>query len=38
VLALQKTLRGEREPERRAEEPVLDQLRGAMMRLKGSFF
>jgi hypothetical protein len=28
----------EREPERRAEEPVLEQLRGAMMRLKGSFF
>jgi serine/threonine protein kinase len=38
VLALQKTLRGEREPERRADAPVLEQLRGAMLRLKGSFF
>ena len=38
VLALQKTLRGEREPERRADAPVLEQLRGAVLRLKGSFF
>src|SRR3954463_16015526 len=38
VLALQKTLRGEREPERRADAPVLEQLRGAMLRLKESLF
>ena len=38
VFALQKTLRGEREPERRGDAPVLEQLRGAMLRLKESFF
>ena len=38
VLALQKTLRGETEPERRADAPVLDQLWGAVLRFKGSLF
>jgi len=38
VLALQKTLRGEKEPERRTEQPVLDQLWGAVLKFKGSFF
>jgi serine/threonine protein kinase len=40
VLALQKTLRGELEPERGADEerPVLDQLWGRVLRFKGSFF
>jgi hypothetical protein len=38
VLALQKTLRGEVEPERRAETPVLDQLWGRVLKFKGSFF
>lgn len=38
VLALQKTLRGEKEPERRADAPMLDQLWGAVLRFKGSRF
>jgi hypothetical protein len=38
VLALQKTLRGELEPGRRAEAPVLDQLWGRVLKFKGSFF
>jgi hypothetical protein len=36
VLALQKALRGEREPERRVDEPVLEQLWGAVLRFTGS--
>jgi eukaryotic-like serine/threonine-protein kinase len=36
VLALQKALRGEREPERRVDEPVRDQLWGAVLRFTGS--
>jgi hypothetical protein len=38
VLALQKTLRGEAEPERRADEPVLGELWGRVLKFKGSFF
>ena len=38
VLALQKTLRGEKEPERRVDAPVLEQLWGAVVKFKGSFF
>jgi serine/threonine protein kinase len=38
VLALQKTLRGEKEPERRVDAPVLQQLWGAVVKFKGSFF
>jgi serine/threonine protein kinase len=37
VLALQKALRGEKEPERRVdEEPMLDQIWGAVLKLTGS--
>jgi serine/threonine protein kinase len=38
VLALQKTLRGEAEPERRADEPVLGELWGRVLKFKGSVF
>jgi serine/threonine protein kinase len=38
VLALQKALRADKEPEARAEEPVLDQLWDAVLRFKGSLF
>ena len=40
VLVLQKALRGEAEPERAppAEVPMLEQLWGALLRFKGSFF
>jgi serine/threonine protein kinase len=38
VLALQKALREEKEPEPRGDEPVLEQLRGAVLRFKGSLF
>jgi serine/threonine protein kinase len=38
VLTLQKALRGEKEPERRAGEPVLEQLWDAVLKFKGSFF
>ena len=38
VLALQKALRGEKEPEQQAERPVLQQLWGALLRFKGTFF
>jgi serine/threonine protein kinase len=38
VLALQKALRGEKEPEPQAEIPVLHQVWGALLRLKGTFF
>jgi serine/threonine protein kinase len=38
VLALQKTLRGEKEPERRVDAPVLEQLWDAVLKFKGSLF
>jgi serine/threonine protein kinase len=38
VLALQKALRGEKEPEPRGDEPVFGQLWGAVLRFKGSLF
>ena len=38
VLALQKTLRGEKEPERRTDAPALGQFWGAVVKFKGSFF
>jgi hypothetical protein len=38
VFALQKALRGEKEPEQQAKIPVLHQLWGALLRFKGTFF
>ena len=35
VFALQKALQGEKKPEHRGEAPMLDQLKGALMRLAG---
>jgi serine/threonine protein kinase len=38
VLTLQKALRGEKEPEHRVETGIFDQLWGAVLRFKGTFF